>query len=121
MGKKPQKEVIRFMMKPSYYQYLGLIVDDKTDIDDETEDGKVHQIIKDNKFTTEIKQTIEKAEGITIVEDSKITVDVPNGTRLVWIDGQGYVLPDQEVKTVAEVKKDLEELKDIEGAGEIYE
>lgn len=120
MGKKPQKEVIRFMMKPSYYQYLGLIVDEKTDIDDETEDGRVHQIIKDNKFTTIIHDKREYGER-TIEEDSKITVDVPNGTRLIWVDKQGYILPDQEVKTIAEIKVDLESMKDIEGTGEVYE
>ena len=33
---KQQKEVTRYMLKPQYFQYLGLVVDEKTDIEDET-------------------------------------------------------------------------------------
>jgi hypothetical protein len=109
-GKKPQDHVERYMIKPQYFQLLGLTVDKKTDVDDVTEDGKVHQIIKGTKFITEIKDEREK-DGIKIKEYSKLEVELKEGTRLIWQDGHGYILPDFEPKTVDEVKKDLECLK----------
>lgn len=114
MGKnlKPQEEVERFMIKPHYGLFLGVTVTKDTDIEDETEDGKVHQIIKGTTFTTIKKESIEK-DGVKISEDSKLTVEVPEGTRLVWVEGQGYILPDFEPKTTKEVIDDMECIKDF--------
>lgn len=113
-GKKPQKDVERFMIKPPYGLMLGVTVNKNTDIDDVTEDGKVHQTIKGTVFTTEKKDEYEKG-GIKVKENSTLVVEVPEGTRLVWIDGQGYILPDFEPKTVTEVKEDLACLVDKDG------
>ena len=113
-GKKPQKDVARLMIKPPYGLMLGVTVNKNTDIDDVTEDGKVHQTIKGTTFTTEKKDEYEK-DGIKVKENSKLIVEVPEGTRLVWIDGQGYILPDFEPKTVTEVKDDLACLVDKDG------
>ena len=99
---KPQEKVERFMIKPHYGLFLGITITKDTDVEDETEDGKVHQIIKGTTFTTIKKDEIEK-DGLKIIEDSKLTVEVPEGTRLVWIEGQGYILPDFEPKTTKEV------------------
>ncbi|MCI8654265.1 MAG: hypothetical protein HFJ48_00065 [Clostridia bacterium] len=109
---KPQKEVERFMIKPHYGLFLGVTVNKDTDIEDETEDGKVHQIIKGTTFTTIKKEEIER-DGVKIKEDSKLTVEVPEDTRLVWIEGQGYILPDFEVKTTKEVIEDMECIKEF--------
>lgn len=109
---KPQEKVERFMIKPHYGLFLGLTVTKNTDVEDETEDGKVHQIIKGTTFTTIKKDTIEK-DGVKISEDSKLTVEVPEGTRLVWVEGQGYILPDFEAKTAREVLEELECIKEI--------
>ena len=109
---KPQEKVERFMIKPHYALMLGVTVTKDTDIEDETEDGKVHQTIKGTTFTTVKKDTIEK-DGIKITEDSKLIVEVPEGTRLIWIDGQGYILPDFEVKTTKEVMEDMECIKEF--------
>ena len=109
---KPQKKVERFMMKPHYGLFLGVTVNKNTDIEDETEDGKVHQTIKGTTFTTIKKDTIEK-DGMKITEDSKLVVEVPIGTRLIWIEGQGYILPDFEVKTTKEVIEDMECIKEF--------
>lgn len=113
-GKKPQKELIRFMIKPQYYQFLGLVVNKDTDIDDVTNDGKVHQTIKNNVFTTTITDEKE-IDGMKIKEKSKISIELKEGTRLIWIDGKGYVLPEYQVISVAEAKNDLEAIEDIQG------
>lgn len=109
-GKKPQDHVERYMMKPHYYQFLGLTVNKDTDVDDITEDGRVHQTIKGTKFITEIKDEREH-DGAKIKEYSKLEIDLKEGTRLIWQDGQGYILPDFEPRTVEEVKEDLGYLK----------
>lgn len=109
---KPQKEVERFMIKPHYGLFLGVTVNKDTDIEDETEDGKVHQTIKGTTFTTIKKDETEK-DGVKIKEDSKLTVELPEGTRLIWIEGQGYILPDFEVKTTKEVIEDMECIKEF--------
>lgn len=109
---KPQKEVERFMIKPHYGLFLGVTVNKNTDIEDETEDGKVHQTIKGTTFTTIKKDEIEK-DGVKIKEDSKLIVEVPEGTRLIWIEGQGYILPDFETKTTKEVIEDMECIKEF--------
>lgn len=113
-GKKTQKELIRFMIKPQYYQFLGLVVNKDTDIDDVTNDGKVHQTIKDNVFTTIITDEKE-IDGMKIKEKSKISIELKEGTRLIWIDEKGYVLPEYQVISVAEAKNDLEAIEDIQG------
>lgn len=113
-GKKPQKKVERFIIKPLYRILLGVTVNKDTDIDDVTEDGKVHQTIKGTTFTTEKHDEYERG-GIKVKENSTLTVEVPEGTRLVWVDGQGYILPDFEPKTITEVKEDLACLVDKDG------
>ena len=109
---KPQENVERFMIKPHYGLFLGLTVNKDTDVEDETEDGKVHQTIKGTTFTTIKKEIIEK-DGVKIEEDSKLVVEVPEGTRLIWIEGQGYILPDFEVKTTKEVIEDMNCIKEF--------
>ncbi|MCI8587616.1 MAG: hypothetical protein HFJ49_03265 [Clostridia bacterium] len=109
---KPQKEVERFMIKPHYGLFLGVIVNKNTDIEDETDDGKVHQIIKGTTFTT-IKKEEKEKDGIKIAENSKLIVEVPEGTRLIWVEGQGYILPDFELKTTKEVIEDMECIKEF--------
>ena len=65
---KQQKEVVRYMVKPQYFQYLGLVVTSETDIEDETivdEEGYnavIQQKIKDLMFITEIT-VINTIEG----------------------------------------------------------
>ena len=109
---KPQEKVERFMIKPHYGVLMGLTVNKDTDVEDETEDGKVHQTIKGTTFTTIKKDLIEK-DGMKIEEESKLIVQVPEGTRLIWIDGQGYIVPDFEVKTIKEVIEDMDCIKEL--------
>jgi len=109
---KPQEKVERFMVKPHYGLFLGVTVTKDTDIEDETEDGKVHQTIKGTVFTTIKKDKIENGDLI-IEEDSKLVVTVPEGTRLIWVEDQGYILPDFEVKTTKEVIEDMDAIKEF--------
>jgi hypothetical protein len=113
-GIKPQEKIERYMIKPHYGLMLGITVTKDTDIDDVTEDGKVHQTIKGTIFTTEKNNTYEH-NGMKITEQSKLVVELPENTRLVWIEGQGYIVPDFEPKSIKEVKEDLDCLVDENG------
>ena len=98
---KQQKEVTRYMLKPQYFQYLGLVVDEKTDIEDETivdeKDYKavIQQKIKDLLFITETTVT-NTVDGTDTKTFSKI------------YPGKGYTVPRQEFLTVNEIKEDLD-------------
>ena len=109
---KPQEKVERFMIKPHYGLFLGVTVTKDTDIEDETEDGKVHQSIKGTTFTTKCEKEKEE-NGIKIKEKSELVVEVPEGTRLIWVEGQGYILPDFNVCTTKEVKEDIDVLQEF--------
>ena len=110
---KQQKEVTRYMLKPQYFQYLGLVVDEKTDIEDETivdeKDYKavIQQKIKDLVFITEttVTNTIEVTDTKTF---SRIETKLKPGQLLIFYPGKGYTVPRQEFLTVKEIKEDLD-------------
>lgn len=116
---KKQKKIERYMRKPAYHLFLGLTVTKDTDIEDE-------EIVEDEKFKKIVKQTIHGTIFTTeveivnnlnrpIKEKSTVTVELEEGTRLIWVKGEGYILPQEEVKSVKEVEEDLECLEDIKG------
>ena len=110
---KKQKEVTRFMVKPQYGQYLGLVVNKDTDVEDEEiveEEGYkaiIQQKIKGLKFITETK--IENSlNGTNTVVETKITSILKEGQLLIWYPQKGYVVPNVEFETVSEIKENLE-------------
>lgn len=110
---KKQKEVTRFMVKPQYGQYLGLVVNKDTDVEDEEivdEEGYkavIKQKIKGLKFITEtrVKNTLN---GTNTVVETKITSILKEGQLLIWYPQKGYVVPNVEFETVAEIKENLD-------------
>lgn len=110
---KKQKKVVRYMLKPQYFQYLGLVVDKNTDIEDETivdeKDYKaiIQQKIKDLMFITEttVTNTIDGTDTKTF---SRIETKLKEGQLLIFYPGKGYTVPRQEFLTVEEIKEDLE-------------
>ena len=116
-GIRPQGEVTpveTFVIAPSYQPLLGVTVSKDTDIDDVTEDGTVHQIIKGTTFITEVKKEHE-ANNIKVKEESKLEMEVPEGTVLVYSPGEGYIVPSVPVTTLNKLREDLDLLVDNEG------
>ncbi len=116
---KKQKELERFFVAPNYTAVLGLTVKKDTDVEDEFEkvDEKskmtVKQTIHGTNFKTEkvletILQNGEKMKEVTSIE-----LDLNEGTRLVWLEGKGYILPNEKFQTMKEIRKDIEYLKDL--------
>jgi hypothetical protein len=116
-GIKPQGKVTpveTFVIAPSYQPLLGVTISKDTDIDDITEDGTTHQIIKGTSFITEVNKEYEAGE-IKIKESSKLEMELKEGMILIYSPGEGYIIPSVPVKTLDQLREDLNELVDNEG------
>lgn len=117
---KQQKELERFFMAPNYTPVLGLTVTKDTDVEDEEikqdEVSKmiIKQKIKGLKFKTETTLTTTLKNGEKMKEKSCVELDLNEGTRLIWLDGKGYILPGEHFQTLSEIKQDIEYLKDLD-------
>ena len=112
--RKQQEKIERFLIEPTYTPLFGLTVTKDTVIDDYTDDKKVHQTIKDLVLTTVVKDTV-KNEDYEMTEDSKLVMKLKEGTRLLWTQAEGYILPKQKLVTRKEIKDNLNCLDGIEG------
>ena len=116
---KQQKELERFFMAPNYTPVLGLTVTKKTDIEDEEvkedEVSKmvVKQKIKGLKFKTETTLETTLKNGEKMKEKSCVELELKEGTRLIWLEGKGYILPGEKFQTLKEIQEDIEYLKDL--------
>ena len=116
---KQQKELIRYFMAPNYTPVLGLTVTPETDIEDEeikedeTTKIVVKQHIKGLIFKTETTMTTTLKNGEKMKEKSHVELELKEGTRLVWLEGKGYILPGENFQTLKEIKEDIESLQDL--------
>jgi hypothetical protein len=107
-------------MAPNYTPVLGLTVTKDTDIEDEDykEDEvskmTVKQKIKGLKFKTETTLETTLKNGENMKEKSCVELELKEGTRLIWLDGKGYILPGEKFQTLKEIREDLEYLKDLD-------
>lgn len=116
---KQQKELERFFMAPNYTPVLGLTVTKNTDVEDEEvkedEVSKmvVKQKIKGLKFKTETTLETTLKNGEKMKEKSCVELELKEGTRLIWLEGKGYILPGEKFQTLKEIQEDIEYLKDL--------
>lgn len=116
---KQQKELERFFMAPNYTPVLGVTVKKDTDIEDETSKvGEVSKLtvkqkIKGLIFTTETILETTLANGEKMKEHSNVQLELKEGTRLIWLEGKGYILPNEKFQSMEEIRQDLEYLKDL--------
>ena len=99
-----------YTLKPNLKQIYGKKVTKDTTFTEKTEDGVVTQEFKDLTLTTKIKKEMEQG-GFKVVEESTVTVTVPEGTILIWNEQEGFIVPQYQMCTLEELK---EEIKDIE-------
>ena len=117
---KQQKKLERFFMAPNYTPVLGLTVSKETDVEDMTEkqDEKsklvVKQKIKGLNFITETILETVLQNGEKMKEHSTVELELIEGTRLIWLEGKGYIRPNEKFQTMGEIRKDIEYLKDID-------
>lgn len=117
---KQQKKLERFFMAPNFTPVLGLTVTKDTDVEDEevkqdeVSTMTVKQKIKGLKFKTETTLTTTLKNGEKMKEKSCVELELNEGTRLIWLEGKGYILPGENFQTLKEIKEDIEYLKDLD-------
>ena len=110
-----KEKIERFLVEPNLTPVFGQTITKDTDLDIWTEDKKVHQIIKDLTITT-ISEDGRKTDAFDMNFKSEMTMTIPNGTRLLWTETQGYVLPSsQKLMTREELINEIKDLDNIEG------
>lgn len=116
---KKQKNLERVFIAPNYRPFLCLTIKEDTDVEDEfaleSEDGMqkkiVQQTIHGRAFTTEIVHEQKISEEASMREESKITYVLPIGTRLIWNEGDGYIVAQEGFKTIDEIREDLKNIE----------
>ena len=106
------EKVEYYTLRPNLKQIYGKKVDETTEFKEQTEDGSVHQTFKDLTLTTEIKRTDDLGK-IKVEEESKITINVPSGTILIWNEQEGFIVPQYQMCTLEEVEEDIKNIKNI--------
>ncbi len=115
---KKQKKLERMFMCPNYTPVLALTVTKNTDVEDEEiiddERGKktVKQKIKGLKFITEKEMETVINNGIKMKEKTLLELDLTEGTRLIWFEGKGYILPSEQFGTIEEIEENYNYLKE---------
>lgn len=105
-----EKKIEYYTLRPNLKQVYGKKVTKDTVFTEKTEDGLVTQEFKDLTLTTKIRKEVEQG-GFKIVEESTMTVTMPEGTILIWNEQEGFIVPQYQMCTLEELK---EEIKDIE-------
>ena len=101
-----------FTAKPNLHQVYGRTVTKELEFDEYTENKAVHQTMKDCVLTTEIHNESE-FNGIKTIEDSKLMQIIPEGTRLIWNEQAGYIIPNVQVCTLEELVEDIKDIKNV--------
>ena len=100
------------MAKPSLHQFYGRTVTKDMTFDETTDNGEVHQTLKDLVLTTEINKEWEY-EGVKSVLKSTQTEEMPEGTILIWNEQMGYIIPNVPMYKLKDLEEEIKEIKGI--------
>ena len=101
-----------FIVKPNLHQHYGRTITKETEFDEKTDDGRVHQTLKDLVLTTIIHDE-QEYNGIKSTEDSKMTQEIPEGTILIWNERDGYIIPNVAVYKIKDLESEIKQIKKI--------
>lgn len=101
-----------FTIKPSLNQYYGRTVTKETEFDETTENGEIHQTLKDCVLTTEIDREWEQ-NGIKNTLKSVQTETLPEGTVIIWSELQGYIVPNVPMYKLRDLEDEIKSIKEI--------
>lgn len=101
-----------FIVRPNLHQHYGRTITKETEFDEKTEDGRVHQTLKDLVFTTIIHDE-QEFEGVKSTEDSKMVQEIPEGTILIWNEKDGYIIPNVPVCKIKDLEEEIKTIKNI--------
>ena len=101
-----------FIIRPNLKQYYGRTVTKEMEFDEKTENGRVHQTLKNLVLTTEITDE-QVYQNVTSKEESKLTQELPEGTILIWDEVNGYIIPNYPMYKLRDLEKEIEQVKEI--------
>lgn len=105
-----------YTVKPSLKQIYGKKVTKDTVFTEQTDDGRVHQEFKDLTLTTHIKNEVENG-GFKITETSELIIKMPEGTILIWDEGEGFIVPQCQMCTLEELQEEIVDIQEIYNGG----
>ena len=101
-----------FIIKPNLQQFYGRTVTKDMEFDETTDNGKVHQVLKDLVLTTELSNE-SVYDNVTSKEESKLTQELPEGTILIWNELQGYIIPNVKFYKLRDLEEEIKTIKEI--------
>lgn len=101
-----------FIVQPSLKQYYGRTITKDMEFDEKTENGRVHQVLKDLVLTTEIEEE-QVYQNVTSKIKSTLVQEMPEGTILIWDEINGYIIPNHPMYKLKDLEKEIEEVKEI--------
>lgn len=110
----------KYINAPDISFYAGYIVtgDEELELCDDTEtyeDGEVRvkQTIVKGVLTTELylKRKLESGKIEEIEEKSTLVTKLKPGTTLIYVEGNGFIVPNTKVQTIDEAIEDLKLIK----------
>ena len=101
-----------FTVKPSLKQYYGRTVTKELEFDETSENGEVHQTMKNCVLTTEINKEWQQGD-IKNTYHSVQTETLPEGTVIIWSEAEGYIVPNVPMYKLRDLENEIKEIKDI--------
>ena len=101
-----------FTVKPSLSQYYGRTVTKDMVFDETTENGEIHQTLKDCVLTTEINRTWQQGK-IKNTLHSVQTEELPEGAIIIRSELQGYIVPNVPMYKLKDLEEEIREIKEI--------
>lgn len=101
-----------FTVKPSLSQYYGRTVTKDMVFDEKTENGEIHQTLKNCVLTTEINRKWKQGE----IENELHSVQkeiLPEGTIIIWSELQGYIVPNVPMYKLRDLEAEIAEIKEF--------
>lgn len=101
-----------FTVKPSLKQYYGRTVTKELEFDEKTENGDVHQTLKNCVLTTKINKEWEQGDIHNTYKSEQTTV-LPEGTVIVWSEEEGYIVPNVPMYKLKDLEEEIKAIKEI--------
>lgn len=101
-----------FTVKPSLNQYYGRTVTKEMEFDETTENGEIHQTLKDCVLTTEINREWKQGDIENTIHSVQ-TEKLPEGTIIIWSELQGYIVPNVAMYKLKDLEEEITAIKEI--------
>ena len=100
-----------FTIKPSLNQYYGRTVTKEMEFDETTDNGEIHQTLKNCVLTTEINRKWNQGD-IKNTLHSVQTEELPEGTVIIWSELEGYIVPNVPMYKLCDLEGEIELIKE---------